>query len=92
MGAALCGRTALVRHLIDARADLDMQDSEGATALMCAALSSHHQGRETGIHQMLVSAGADTAIRSAAGETVQEMTERLLREEAENREAYGCSA
>jgi len=57
--AATFGRTAIVKALIDANADLDIKNNEGSTALHAAAFFCRIE-----IVQMLLDAGADKTIKN----------------------------
>jgi ankyrin repeat protein len=59
MTAATFGKTAIVKALIDANADLDLKNSEGSTALHAAAFFGRIE-----IVQMLLDAGADKTIKN----------------------------
>ena len=59
MTAASFGKTAIVRALIDANADLDLKNNEGSTALHAAAFFGRIE-----IVQMLIDAGADKTIKN----------------------------
>lgn len=57
--AATFGRTAIVKALFDANADLDIKNNEGSTALHAAAFFCRIE-----IVQMLLDAGADKTIKN----------------------------
>jgi NAD(P)-dependent dehydrogenase (short-subunit alcohol dehydrogenase family) len=62
--AAMFGRSAEARALIEAGADVDQQNDDGSTALITAAFMAHPD-----IVQALLDAGADKNIRNNAGST-----------------------
>jgi hypothetical protein len=62
--ASMFGSTEVARALIDAGADLNVQNADGSTALITAAF----MGR-TEIVEALLAAGADRSIRNNAGST-----------------------
>jgi uncharacterized protein len=59
MTAATFGKTAIVKALIDANANLDLKNNEGSTALHAAAFFGRIE-----IVQMLLDAGADKTIKN----------------------------
>jgi len=65
--AATFGKTAIVKALIDAYADLDIKNSEGSTALHAAAFLGRIE-----IVQMLIDAGADKTIKNDHAATPRE--------------------
>ncbi len=65
--AATFGKTAIVKALIDAYADLDIKNSEGSTALHAAAFFGRIE-----IVQMLIDAGADKTIKNDHAATPRE--------------------
>lgn len=62
--AATFGQTEVAKALIDAGADVDLQNNEGSTALLTAALFCH-----TEIVEALLDKGADKQIRNNMGST-----------------------
>ncbi|GET26009.1 ankyrin repeat domain-containing protein [Prolixibacter sp. NT017] len=62
--AATFGKTAIAKALIDAHANLDIQNNEGSTALHAAAFFCRIE-----IVQMLMDAGADKNIQNNHGAT-----------------------
>lgn len=64
MGAAAAGTPTTLRQLLDAGAEVDLQDTEGWTALMYAADADRSDSIRA-----LVAAGADPAISSDDGST-----------------------
>jgi hypothetical protein len=62
--AATFGQTEAAETLIEAGADLDLQNNEGSTALITAAFFAR-----TEIVEALLAAGADKSIRNSAGST-----------------------
>jgi len=66
MGAASDGNVALVHELVRLGASLDLQDSEGSTALMCGLGTLD-------VTTLLLRAGADTTLRDGSGMTAYEM-------------------
>ena len=58
------GNTEQVRELLDAGADINIQDKFGETALMRAAAWGH-----TGVMELLIRAGADPGIKNNEGRT-----------------------
>ena len=65
--AASFGKTAIVKALIDANADLDLKNNEGSTALHSAAFFCRIE-----IVQMLLDAGADKNIKNNHAATPRE--------------------
>lgn len=65
--AASFGKTAIVKALIDANADLDLKNNEGSTALHSAAFFCRID-----IVQMLLDAGADKTIKNNHAATPRE--------------------
>ena len=66
--AATFGRTAAATALIEAGADLDLQNYDGSTALITAAFFARAE-----IVEALLAAGADKSIRSGGGATALEV-------------------
>jgi hypothetical protein len=64
MRAAYGGDTAMVQVLLEAKADVNLQDDYGGTALIYAA-----QGNHAGIVRILLRAGADPSLESKNGMT-----------------------
>ncbi len=62
--AAVFGKTAMAKILIDAGADLDFQNNDGSTALISAAFFGRPE-----IVQLLLDAGADKTIENKYGAT-----------------------
>ena len=85
MAAAIEGREALARKLLQRSANPDLQCTMGGTALMGAA----SQGHVEVIHRLL-EAGADASLKNASGHTAQDvarqfnrtMASQILREHA----------
>lgn len=67
ISAAVFGKTEVVQALIEAGADVNLQNNEGSTALTSAAFLCR-----TEIVQALLDAGADKTIRTNAGSTALE--------------------
>ncbi|MFB0937357.1 MAG: ankyrin repeat domain-containing protein [Urechidicola sp.] len=65
--AVVFGKTAIVKALIEAKADLSIKNNDGATALHSAAFFCHVE-----IVQMLVDAKADKTIKNNFGATPRE--------------------
>lgn len=65
--AAVFGKTAEARTLIDAGADINFQNNDGSTALHTAAFFCRPE-----IVKMLVASGADKTIRNTYGATAYE--------------------
>lgn len=64
ISAAVFGKPAMARLLIEAGADLDFQNNEGSTALISAAFFGRPE-----IVRMLLDKGADKAIKNKYGAT-----------------------
>ena len=62
--AAALGRVEVAKALIEAKADLNLQDKDGSTALITAAFLCHPE-----IVEALLKAGADKAIKTNTGAT-----------------------
>ena len=62
--AAALGRVEVAKALIEAKADLNLQDKDGSTALITAAFLCHPE-----IVEALLKAGADNAIKTNTGAT-----------------------
>ncbi len=67
ISAATFGKTAIVKALIDANADLSIKNNDGATALHTAAFFCR-----TEIVQMLIDAKADKTVKNSFGMTPRE--------------------
>lgn len=67
ISAATFGKTAIVKALIDAKADLSIKNNEGATALHTAAFFCRVE-----IVQLLIDAKADKTIKNNFGVTPRE--------------------
>lgn len=67
ISACLFGKTEMARLLIDAGADLNVQNNEGSTALHTAAFFCHAE-----IVKMLLAKGADRTIKNKYGNTAYE--------------------
>lgn len=67
ISAATFGKTAMVKALIDAGADLDIKNNEGSTALHAAAFFCRIE-----IVQMLIDAGADKSIKNKHAATARQ--------------------
>ena len=67
IAAATFGKTAIVKALIDANADLSIKNNEGATALHTAAFFCHVE-----IVQLLIDAKADKTVKNNFGATPRE--------------------
>ena len=67
ISAATFGKTAIVKALIDANADLSIKNNEGATALHTAAFFCHVE-----IVQLLIDAKADKTVKNNFGATPRE--------------------
>ena len=65
--AALFGRTEIAKLLIDAGADLSIQNNDGSTALHVAAFFCHPE-----IVKMLLKKGVDKAVKNKYGSTAYE--------------------
>lgn len=68
MLAAKCGYTDLVKALIEAGADLNLQDTGGNTALIEVS-ADEQEGPNTEIAKILIEAGADVNLKNNHGET-----------------------
>ena len=78
MAAAEGGEEAIVRMLLQRGAYVDLQDSEGATALVHAATGGH-----TAVVQVLLDAKADTSLQTEGGSTALATAEQLMHEAGE---------
>ena len=67
ISAALFGKTAMAKALIDAGANLDFQNNDGSTALITAAFFCRPE-----IVQILLNKGADKTIKNKYGSTAYE--------------------
>ena len=67
ISAATFGKTAIVKALIDAKADLSIKNNEGATALHTAAFFCRVE-----IVQLLIDAKADKTVKNNFGATPRE--------------------
>lgn len=67
ISAATFGKTAIVKALIDAKADLSIKNNDGATALHTAAFFCRVE-----IVQLLLDAKADKTIKNNFGVTARE--------------------
>lgn len=67
ISAALFGKTAMAKALIDAGANLNFQNNDGSTALITAAFFCRPE-----IVQMLLKKGADKTIKNKYGSTAYE--------------------
>jgi ankyrin repeat protein len=67
ISAATFGKTAIVKALIDAKADLSIKNNEGATALHTAAFFCRIE-----IVQLLIDAKADKTVKNNFGTTPRE--------------------
>eukprot|EP00466_Bigelowiella_natans_P001611 jgi/Bigna1/89693/estExt_fgenesh1_pg.C_530131 len=81
--ASANGRASFVEELIDAKADLNVQDVCGRTPLMCAAhLSNENPGSRSvaslEVVKMLVGAGCDTAPQNKDGLTALHLARKSL--------------
>ncbi len=64
ISASLFGKTEVVRALVEAGADVNLQNNEGSTALHTAAFLCH-----TEIVRILLDHGADTSLKNVYGST-----------------------
>jgi ankyrin repeat protein len=87
MGAACADDEDMVRYLLRAGASVDLQASDGGTALHCAVAGGHPR-----VVRALLDAGADATVRTTAGETVQELVARETREAGDDAEWAGWLA
>ena len=71
MGAASNGRERVVDLLLQHGADINVQESNGGTALMFAVSNGHER-----VVELLLRAGASAKARSVAGETALQMAMR----------------
>jgi hypothetical protein len=67
ISASLFGKTAIAKMLIDAGADLNLQNNDGSTALITAAFFCRPE-----IVKMLLDKGADKTIKNKYGQTAYE--------------------
>ena len=67
ISATLFGKTAMAKMLIDAGADLNLQNNDGSTALITAAFFCRPE-----IVKMLLDKGADKTIKNKYGQTAYE--------------------
>lgn len=67
ISATLFGKTAMAKMLIDAGADLNLQNNDGSTALITAAFFCRPE-----IVKMLLEKGADKTIKNKYGQTAAE--------------------
>lgn len=67
ISATLFGKTAMAKMLIDAGADLNLQNNDGSTALITAAFFCRPE-----IVKMLLEKGADKTIKNNYGQTAYE--------------------
>ncbi|MBP7556371.1 MAG: ankyrin repeat domain-containing protein [Chitinophagaceae bacterium] len=70
ISACLFGKTEIARMLIDAGADLNLQNNEGSTALHTAAFFCYPE-----IVKMLLQKGADKTVKNNYGKTAYESVE-----------------
>lgn len=75
ISAALFDKAEMAKMLIDAGADLDVQNNEGSTALITAAFFGRPE-----IVRMLLDAGADKTIKNKFGATAYESVAAPFRE------------
>ena len=68
--AAIYGELELVRSIISATANLNIQDDTGATALMWATHRRHH-----GILELLLNGGVDRTLKNQGGLTALNLAE-----------------
>ena len=67
-GAALSGRTACVKVLLEEKADPAICSVGGKTALMGAAMTGHYD-----VVELLLTAGADQSVTNSFGETARQL-------------------
>ncbi|MFB2117834.1 ankyrin repeat domain-containing protein [Parapedobacter sp. 2B3] len=75
ISAAVFGKAAMAKILIDAGADLNFQNNDGSTALISAAFFGRRD-----IVQLLLDAGADKTIKNKYGATAYESVATPFRE------------
>ena len=68
--SAIHGNLELVRSIVDAKVDLNIQDDSGATALMWATYRRHHR-----VIELLLAAGCDRTCKNPGGLTALDLAQ-----------------